>query len=88
MKHELKIELERVVKAAQREALTDAFNMLMDKANKIDKVLFNPTGESIKGYTFGPKYDKMAEKWHSLLHKSMTYTNAAAALINLKESYY
>lgn len=79
--------LKTVRRDAQRDALTDVFNTLMARSNKIDKVLFNPMYGEIEDGARGERYARLSKAWNNAFRKSKILMDLAGDTIEMKRKY-
>lgn len=88
MKETLKLEIERVIKMAQREALKELFESYMERNRRITRLLESKEYNTIANMAFGERFTRLQTAWFKAFDKSSTYLDVAIEISNAMKKYY
>lgn len=88
MTEKLKLEIERVINMAQRDALKEVFESYMERNRRIQRLLESKEYETIANMAFGERFTRLQTAWFKAFEKSSTYLDVAIEISNVMKKYY
>lgn len=79
--------IEREIKMAQREALTEVFKSYMEKNRRIEKLLNSKEYDTLAKMAFGERFTRLQQAWFKAFKKSQFYLEVAIEISKAMNKY-
>ena len=79
--------IEREIKMAQREALTEVFKSYMEKNRRIEKLLNSKEYDTLSKKAFGERFTRLQQAWFKAFEKSQFYLEVAIEISKAMNKY-